>query len=110
VSRTEALAHADRLRESLLDHGVKKVSIELVQGRPGGPNDAWWTTTFVGSLGHHIVSRRSQGLTPFLWLVKQGRADLPGPICNGYGGFDEVARIICMGWANHPGRGGTGGG
>src|SRR5690606_16057585 len=34
------------------------------------------------------------------------RADLPGPLCNGYLGFDGVARIICMGWANHPGQGG----
>ena len=105
MSQTEAIARAQVLKEALLDHGVKAVSIELVQGR--GPSaHPWWTDTFVGSLGHHIVSRRSQGLTPFLWLVKQGRSDLPGPICNGYGGFDEVARIISLGWANHPGYGG----
>lgn len=106
MSRTEAVARARTLREALLDHGVGTVSIELVVGRPGGPNGGWWDGRFVATLGHHIVSRRSQGLTPFLSLVKDGRSDLPGPICNGYGGFDRVARIVCMGWANHPGQGG----
>lgn len=103
MTYSQAVARANVLREALLDHGVRKVSIELVQGRGSG---GWSDTRFVGTLGHHIVSRRSQGLTPFLNLVKKGRSDLPGPICNGYGGFDEVARIICMGWANHPGMGG----
>lgn len=106
MSQTEAIARARDLKASLLDHGVRQVSIELVRGRPAGPNGGWWDERFVGTLGHHIVSRRSQGQTPFLWLVKAGRSDLPGPICNGYGGFDEIARIITMGWANHPGRGG----
>jgi hypothetical protein len=103
MSKTEALARANVLRTSLLDHGVKAVSIELVEGRGGS---GWSDDHFIGSLGHHIVSRRSMGLTPGLKLVKVGRSDLPGPLCNGYGGFDEVARIICMGWANHPGLGG----
>jgi len=103
MSQSEAVARARQLREALLDYGVKKVSIELVKGRGSG---GWSDTRFVGTLGHHIVSRRSQGNTPFLNLVKVGRSDLPGPLANGYGGFDEVARIICMGWANHPGAGG----
>lgn len=99
----QAIADAAHLRQSLLDHGVKAVSIELVEGRGG---QGWSTRSHVGTMGHHIVSRRSQGDTPGLHLVKVGRADLPGPLCNGYGGFDEVARIVCMGYANHPGRGG----
>lgn len=103
MSQSEAVARAQRLREALLDYGVRQVSIELVKGRGSG---GWSDTRFVGTLGHHIVSRRSQGNTPFLKLVKVGRPDLPGPLCNGYGGFDEIARIICMGWANHPGAGG----
>lgn len=103
MSRTVALGRAREWRVALLDHGVKRVSIELVAGRGGS---GWSDDRFVGTMGHHIVSRPSQGLTPFLSLVKNGRRDLPGPLCNGYGGFDEVARIICMGWANHPGRGG----
>jgi hypothetical protein len=99
-----ALAQAQLLRESLLDYQVAAVSIELRQGRAGS---GWLNpTNFVGSMGHHIASRRSQGLTPGLGLVKVGRSDLPGPLCNSYGGFDLVARIICMSWANHPGQGG----
>lgn len=103
MTQSVAISKAQDLRESLLDHGVKAVSIELVEGRG---SQGWYVDTHLGSMGHHIVSRRTQGLTPFLNLVKVGRVDLPGPICNGYGGFDEVARIICMGYANHPGAGG----
>ncbi len=106
MSQTGALARARALREALLDHGVAAVSIELVVGRPGGPNGAWFDERWVGTMGHHIVSHRGMGLTPGLSLVKVGRSDLPGPLCNGYGGFDEIARIICMGWANHAGAGG----
>lgn len=106
MSFQQAVARAQGLREALLDHGVRTVSIELVRGRGSTPNGGWWDDKWVGSMGHHIVSRRSMGLTPGLNLVKVGRSDLPGPLCNGYGGFDEVARIISLGWANHPGQGG----
>lgn len=105
MSRSGALARAYDLRDELQARGVQ-VSIELQQGRPGTPNDRWYDTRFIGSMGHHTVSSRSNGLTPVLWLVKAGRSDVPGPLCNGYLGFDGVARIICMGWANHPGAGG----
>ena len=101
-----ALERARVLKVALLDHGVRTVSIEIMQGRPGTPNDRWFDRRFIGVLGHHIVSTRSMGLTPGLALIKRGRTDVPGPLANGYGGFDEVARIICMGWANHPGEGG----
>ena len=101
MSRTAALKRARNLREELLAQGVK-VSIELQTGRSGG----WNAGRYVGCLGHHTVSRRSMGDTPVLGLVKRGRSDLPGPLANGYGGFDEVARLITMDWANHPGLGG----
>ncbi len=103
MSYDDAMADAQELRTALLDHGVKSASIELQQGRGGS---GWHARRWVGGMGHHIASRRSQGPTPGLNLVKVGRADLPGPLCNGYGGFDEIARIICMAWANHPGAGG----
>jgi hypothetical protein len=103
VSYDEAKTRAQILRGHLLAAGVETVSIELVPGRGGS---GWSADDFVATLGHHIVTTRSQGNTPGLKLVKVGRADLPGPLCNGYGGFDEVARIICMAWANHPGQGG----
>lgn len=106
MSRDAALREAQELRTALLDHGVRAVSIELQQGRPGTPNGAWLDSRFLVPTSHHIVSRRSQGLTPGLALVKRGRPDVPGPLCNLYGGFDETSRILCMGWANHPGAGG----
>lgn len=102
---TLALAQreAGDLRVALLDNGVRQVSLELQQGVAGS---GWAGGQFRRGLGHHIVSRRSSGLTPGLALVKRGRPDLGGPLCNGYGGFDLIARIITMGWANHPGAGG----
>ncbi len=102
---TLALAQtsANSLREALLDNGVRRVSIELQQGVS---SSGWHVNTFKRGLGHHIVSRPSAGPTPGLALVKRGRPDLGGPLCNGYGGFDLTARIITMGWANHPGLGG----
>lgn len=105
MSQATALAAAQQLRTALLDHGVRRVSIELQAGR-GPAGDPWHARTFRRPMSHHIVSRRSSGLTPGLALVKRGRSDLPGPLCNGYGGFDLTYRIICMGWANHPGAGG----
>lgn len=101
MSRTQAMARAHDLRDELQALNVN-VSIELQTGRSGG----WNGGRFVANLGHHVASRRSQGLTPFLSLIKRGRSDLPGPLANGYGGFDQVARIITMDWANHPGAGG----
>lgn len=107
MSKSAALARAKQLREALLDHGVRKVSIELQQGRPGTPNGRWYDTRFVAEMSHHTATYPSQGDTPALGLVKRGRSDVPGPLCNGYMGYDLVYRIICMGWANHPGAGGS---
>jgi hypothetical protein len=101
VSRYEALTRARALKRELEAFGVT-TSIELQTGRSGG----WNGLRPHANLGHHVASRRSQGLTPFLHLVKVGRPDVVGPLCNGYGGFDQVARIITMDWANHPGEGG----
>lgn len=101
MSRSAALTRARNLREELQAKGLR-VSIELQTGRSGG----WNAGRFVGVLGHHTVSRRSMGDTPVLGLVKRGRSDLPGPLANGYMGFDLVVRIVTMDWANHPGSGG----
>ncbi len=83
MSYTEAVARALTLKTALLDHGVRAVSIELQQGRPGTPNDAWWDSRFMSCFDHHTVSRPSNGDTPVLALVKSGRIDVPGPLCNG---------------------------
>lgn len=109
MSFAEAMRRANEVRTSLLDHGVQRVSIELQMGRPGTPNERWFDTRFATVLSHHTVSRPSDGLTPCLALCKLGKGGaepVPGPLCNGYGGYDRVYRILCMGWANHPGEGG----
>jgi hypothetical protein len=105
MSPDAAQAAARRLRVSLLDHGVPKVSIELMPGRPVATGSRWLGNKFIGEMSHHTAGPPS-GLTPSLALCKRGRTDLPGPLCNGYGGRDLIYRIITMGLANHPGRGG----
>jgi hypothetical protein len=101
-----ALAKARALRTVLLAHGVPEVSIELVVGRPVTGDD-WDSLGIVTNFSHHVASYYSSTrLTPLLALVKSGRSDVPGPLANGYGGWDLCARIICMGYANHPGAGG----
>lgn len=106
MSRTLAMRRARTMREALLDHGVPQVSIEIVQGRPG-PTSRWVGLQPVAVMSHHIASYPTPANpTPGLSLVKVGRSDLDGPLCNGTAGVDLVYRIICMGWANHSGEGG----
>jgi hypothetical protein len=104
--RETALQRARLFREVLLDHGVPEVSIELQPGRPS-PGDVWNSLDPVMATGHHIASHPTpDNPTPGLRLVKGGRSDLGAPLCNGHAGVDLVYRILCMGWANHPGLGG----
>jgi hypothetical protein len=103
MSRATAEAEAKKLKAILERHGVK-VSIELQIGRPWS-GDEWYSAKHV-LMNHHTAGSKT-GNTPSLALVKKGRGkDLPGPLCNGYGGRDLVFRIITMGLANHPGEGG----
>lgn len=96
---------AHRLRDAMHDHGVAKVSIELMPGRPVQSGSRWLNTRFIGEMSHHTAGPAA-GQTPSLAVCKRGREDVPGPLCNGYGGRDLVYRIITMGLANHPGKGG----
>jgi hypothetical protein len=106
VSKSSALTKAKRLKAVMLDYGVPEVSIELQSGRPN-PYDAWDGLFVVIDMSHHIVSNYNpSNLTPLLWLVKQGRTSVPGPLANGYGGWDLCYRILCFSYANHPGAGG----
>jgi hypothetical protein len=103
---SSALKKARDMRGVLLDFGVPEVSIELRKGRPSSFGQ-WDAGFFVAEMSHHTVSRYSaKNLTPVLNLVKNGRSDLAGPLSNGYGGWDLCYRIICFGYANHPGAGG----
>ena len=104
--RNAALNKARDLKRVLLAHGVPEVSIELMPGRPNSFGE-WDALFVVDEFSHHTVSRYSAGsLTPVLALCKNGRSDLPGPLCNGYGGWDLTYRILTFGYANHPGEGG----
>ncbi len=105
MSADAAQQAAQRLRAALLDHGVKRVSIELMPGRPVASGSRWLNRQFIGEMSHHTAGPAS-GLTPSLAVCKSGRPGIPGPLCNGYGGRDLVYRIITMGLANHPGKGG----
>ena len=105
-TKDSALKKARELKQIMLKHGVPEVSIELRQGRPSAQGR--WDALFpVANMNHHTVSAyKKSALTPCLSLVKNGRSDLPGPLANGYGGYDLTYRIITFGYANHPGTGG----
>jgi hypothetical protein len=101
-----AMERAKVMRQFLLKHGVPEVSIELQVGRPSGADD-WNAFQPVAVMSHHIASNPTvANPTPGLYVVKHGRSDLPGPLCNGTAGVDLVYRIITLGMANHPGEGG----
>jgi hypothetical protein len=99
-AESNARAEASRLKAIMGRWGVR-CSIELQAGR----NGAWIVPKYL-RMHHHTATRPSQGATPALGIVKTGRPDVPGPLANGYGGYDLVFRIITMGLANHPGQGG----
>jgi hypothetical protein len=106
VTLAQAQAAAMDLRTALLDNGVPRVSIELQPG-VGPKADPWGVAPFKRVLSHHVASYPPG--TPGLGIVKGGRGGknpLTGPLANCYGGFDLTARIITLGWANHPGEGG----
>lgn len=106
AGRETAIQRAQILRGVLLKHGVPEVSIELQVGRPT-TGDPWNACKPIAVFSHHIASRPTKETpTPGLALVKRGRSDLGGPLCNGTAGVDLVYRIMCMGLANHPGEGG----
>ena len=101
LTKSQAYAQAERLAHHLRRYGLKVV-IDL---KPGA-NGVWGVDTFYAPMMHHIVSKRIQGTTPFYQLVRTGRSDVPGPLCNVYLGWDHVVRIVTMGIANHSGAGG----
>jgi hypothetical protein len=104
MTQAVALTEAKRLQAAMGRWEVP-CSIELQAGRGSDP---WGVYKKYHRMWHHTVSTYRVGgsLTPVLWLVKVGRPDVIGPLCNGYIGYDRVFRIICMGEANHPGLGG----
>ncbi len=104
-TKASAVAEARELKRELLRAGVPEVSVEVMPGRPSSYG-VWNAQFVVSDFAHHTVSRYGPNKTPCLALIKNGRSDLPGPLANGYGGWDLCARIITLGYANHPGYGG----
>lgn len=110
MTRAEAMESARRLKATMERWGVR-CSIEL---QPGRGSDPWATPAKPLRMHHHTDSsfRPGGNMTPVLSMVKKGRPAspgkpaVPGPLANGYGGYDLVYRILCMGLANHPGEGG----
>lgn len=63
-----------------------------------------------GAVDHNTVGPGPEhGNMPSLGVLINGRADLPGPLCNIGMGRDGTAYIIASGRANHAGPGGWGG-
>lgn len=104
MTQAVAFEEARKLKAIMEKWGVP-CSIELRSGRG---DDPWAVPAKYLRMHHHTATwyRPGGNLTPALEIVKNGRSDVIGPLANGYGGFDRVYRIICMGLANHPGLGG----
>jgi hypothetical protein len=57
-------------------------------------------------VGHHTAtSLRAQGDMPTLHILREGRPDLPGPLCQIGLSRSGVVHVIASGKANHAGRG-----
>lgn len=97
-----AIDEALRLKSIMTRRGVA-CTVELKAGRPWS-GDIHYSRKFL-PMNHHTAGSM-RGLTPSYALCRNGRSDLPGPLCNGYGGRDFVYRIITLGLGNHPGQGG----
>jgi len=72
--------------------------------------DGWKTRgtsglTPIGVMEHHTAGALGRP-TPSLNICINGRAGLPGPLCNVYIGRDLVCYVVASGIANHAGTGG----
>lgn len=61
-----------------------------------------------GSVDHHTAGPR-RGNAPSLGICTNGRAGLPGPLCNVLVARDNTCYVVAAGRANHAGAGGWGG-
>lgn len=56
-------------------------------------------------IGHHTASNRRSGNMPALGILRDGRSDLPGPLCQVGLARDGVVYVVASGKANHAGPG-----
>lgn len=61
-----------------------------------------------GAVDHHTAGPRN-GNAPSLGICTNGRADLPGPLCNVFIARDNTCFVVAAGRANHAGSGGWNG-
>lgn len=92
---------ANRLRFWLNPIGVNVV--EIAGWRTHGRTYA--TFNPYGSVNHHTAGSRL-GVAPSLGICINGRAGLPGPLCNVHQQRDDVVNVVAAGVANHAGGGG----
>lgn len=95
---------ADRLRYWLNPAGFQVVEVDGWQSR--GRTYAAYDPD--GSVNHHTAGALGSD-APSLGICINGRADLPGPLCQVFGSRSLVAYVVAAGVANHAGRGGWNG-
>jgi peptidoglycan hydrolase-like protein with peptidoglycan-binding domain len=91
----------NRLRQWLSPMGVAVVEIDGWQSR----GRTYATFDPYGSVNHHTAGPRG-GVAPSLGVCINGRAGLPGPLCQVHQQRDDVVNLVAAGVANHAGRGG----
>lgn len=94
----------NRLHRFLDPIGVRVQEIDGWQGR----GRTYATFDPYGSVNHHTAGPR-EGVAPSLGVCINGRAGLPGPLCNVHQQRDDVVNLVAAGVANHAGRGGWAG-
>ena len=81
--------------------GLTVLEVPGWERRSAGSYGPW-----LGILNHHTAGGISSStLTPSLRICVDGRSDLPGPLCNLYGGRDRKLYMVAAGRANHAGVG-----
>ena len=73
--------------------------VREVSGWQSRGSDVFHPKAFI----RHHTAGPPKGDTPCLAICVQGRADLPGPLCNLYLGRDGVVYVVAGGRANHAG-------
>jgi hypothetical protein len=89
------------LGKKLRKVGLDVRAVDGWQGR-GRP----YTFDPEGTAFHHTASSKTSGNAPSLGIVVNGRADIPGPLCNLLIGRNGTVFLIAAGYANHAGYGG----
>ncbi|MFW0169303.1 N-acetylmuramoyl-L-alanine amidase [Rothia sp. P4278] len=103
---------ADNLRAYTAPDGSKLTVVEIAGWRARG-YAGWGLTSADGHMYHHTATAKQAfnfADAPTLNLLVNGRADLPGPLCNIALGRSGTVYVVAAGWANHAGPGSIGGG